>query len=69
MSFPCPKCKDDQQPHWFTPSAQEMEGREWRCAKCGTLLLLLLGQVTAVHIPPPSGGGGRSALPPASPGR
>lgn len=64
MPYPCPKCTEDQQAHWFTPSVEEMEGRDWRCPKCRTTLMLLLGQVTVVHIPPPGGGG--SALPPGS---
>jgi DNA-directed RNA polymerase subunit RPC12/RpoP len=66
MDYCCPKCKADQVPHWITPSAEEMEGREWRCPNCHTTLLLLLGQVTVVHIPPRGGG---SPLPPATPRR
>lgn len=65
MAFCCPKCKADQQPHWFTPDAKEMEGRDWTCPNCRAYLMLLLGQVTAVHVPPPMKGGG----PPPPPGR
>jgi len=63
MEYKCPKCQADQQEHWFTPDAKEMEGRDWTCPKCRTYLMLLLGHVTAVHVPPPGGG---SALPPGS---
>ena len=62
MEYSCPKCKADQQPHWFTPDAKEMEGRDWKCPTCRATLMLLLGQVTVVHIPR----GGGSALPPGS---
>jgi hypothetical protein len=69
MDFICPKCKADTRPDWITPSAEEMEGRDWRCSTCRTTLMLLLGQVTVVHVPPPGRGGGGSALPPGAPGR
>ena len=68
MAFTCPKCQADQQEHWFTPDPKEMEGRDWYCPKCRTYLMLLLGHVTAVHVPPPGGVGG-SPLPPGSAGR
>jgi len=66
MDYTCPKCKADQQEHWFTPDPKEMEGRDWYCPKCRAYLMLLLGQVTIVHVPPPAGG---SALPPGAPRR
>ena len=66
MPFSCPKCQADQQQHWFSPSPEEMEGREWRCPTCQTTLMLLLGQVTVVHIPPRGDG---SPLPPGAPRR
>ena len=66
MSFNCPKCQADQVDAWLTPSPQEMEGREWRCPNCRATLILLLGQITEVHIPRTGGG---SALPPGAPSR
>ena len=54
MEYKCPKCQADQKDHWFTPDPKEMEGRDWYCPKCRTYLMLLLGQVTVVHVPPPA---------------
>ena len=66
MDFCCPKCKADQRDRWITPDPAEMEGRDWHCPNCRTTLMMLLGQITVVHVPK-SGGG--SPLPPAAPGR
>jgi len=63
MPHLCPKCQADQVDAWITPSPEEMEGREWRCPNCHATLMLLLGQVTVVHIPRRDGG---SPLPPDS---
>lgn len=64
----CPRCEVDQRPHWITPDPAEMEGRDWRCPNCRASLMMLLGQITVVHVPPPPKSGG-SPLPPAPPGR
>jgi hypothetical protein len=71
MNFPCPRCEADQQSHWFTPDPKEMEGRDWACPNCRATLMMLLGQITVVHVPRPSkpGGAGGSPLPPGPPGR
>jgi hypothetical protein len=66
MSFNCPKCQANQVDAWLTPSPEEMEGREWRCPNCHATLMLLLGQITEVHIPRT---GGSSPLPPGAPSR
>ena len=65
----CPKCKADQRPHWITPDPAEMEGRDWHCPNCRATLMMLLGQITEVHVPRPSKPGGGSPLPPAPPRR